>query len=264
MTQTNIQDTNLENYDNFPDVIIFFGPPASGKGTQARLLSEKLPNYVHLDFGGQLREFVKLTLGSYPELSEIRKKSFRQSQDENIEIALSLRESMIKGQPVKSEYLWKIVSKTIDKAIIDGKKLILEGIGRTYEDGRKFGKLAFDNKLTVCIFHIYISPEQSVSRANQRYYAPGSSHPHGNYNQALLECKNKDLPYQRPEDTDSEVVMDRYNKVYANIFAKVISTMQIESKGRLFIIDGQDSVSDVYKHIWKYLQIYYNSISIFK
>ena len=264
MTNTNNQDKNIENYDNFPDVIIFFGPPASGKGTQARLLSEKLPNYIHMDFGSELRDYIKLTLGSYPELSEFQKKSYSQSEDESIQIALSLRESMLKGEAVKSEYLWKIVSQTINKAIKNGKKLILEGIGRTYEDGRRFGKLAFDNKLIVCIFHIFVSPEQSIARAKTRYYRPGSTTPYLGYEAAKLECQNKDTPYQRPEDSDSQIVMDRYNQQYANIFAKVISTMQIESKGRLFIIDGEDDINDVYKHIWKYLQIYYNSISIFK
>ena len=38
--------------------IIFFGPPGSGKGTQAKLLSQEL-NVLHLSTGDILREKLK-------------------------------------------------------------------------------------------------------------------------------------------------------------------------------------------------------------
>jgi adenylate kinase family enzyme len=250
--------------DQFPDVIIFFGPPASGKGTQARLLAQKLPDFIHFDFGSNLRKFVSDVLGSYELLSEAQVEHFQKSDDEDIQTALRAREKMVIGEAIDSDDLWNIVGKEMNNALESGKKLIIEGIGRTYEDGRRFGKIAFDNKLVTCIFHVYISPDEAVKRAKSRFYAPNNSEPFLSFSDAKAVCHRNEVPFQRPEDLDPKIVLSRYKKLYTDIFAKVVSTIQISSRGRLFILDGEDSIEDIAKHAWKYLETYYNSIATYK
>jgi adenylate kinase family enzyme len=260
----NFRPQSETDTDQFPDVIVFFGPPASGKGTQARILAEKLPDFIHFDFGSILRTFVSDTLGSYEKLTEIQADIYKKSDDEDIQLALRAHAKMVIGEAIDSDDLWGIIGKEIDKALEKGKKLIIEGIGRTVEDGKRFGKLASINGLVTCIFHVYISPDEAVRRAKTRFYIPNSSSPYPSFGEAKLDCNRNEVPFQRPEDLDSKIVLSRYKKLYTDIFAKVVSTIQIASYGRLFIIDGEDSVEDIAKHTWRYLERFYNTISTYK
>ena len=42
-----------------PNILVLFGPPGSGKGTQSRILSSRSPRWVHVDFGQSLRNAVR-------------------------------------------------------------------------------------------------------------------------------------------------------------------------------------------------------------
>lgn len=240
-----------------PDVIILYGPPASGKGTQAHLLRDSLPNYVHFDFGAALRQFVKDHLGSYGNLTEERLRELEKSNDDNIRLALHTRQIMFEGQPLEPDYLWYIIGEEILLSIKAGKKLILEGIGRTYEDGRRFGQIAFENKLEVCIFHMVIDIDTSVERAKNRHYVPNSNKPYTSYEHAMQDARADEEPWQRPEDLDENRVRDRYGLLYSKIYAKVLSTLQMESRGSLYIVDAMDNISDVHSRIMKYIKNYY-------
>ena len=87
--------------------IIFFGPPGSGKGTQAKLISSEF-NISHLSTGDILREKLK---------------------DED-DLSLQLNEIMSSGNLVSDELLNKIISnKLISKDCKKG--FILDGYPRT-------------------------------------------------------------------------------------------------------------------------------------
>jgi adenylate kinase family enzyme len=252
------------NIDNLPDVIVLFGPPASGKGTQARMLADQLPTYEHMDLGGVLREFVNEKLGSYPDLDEEELNKLKNSTDPEIKKALAIKEIMSKGLPVPTEDLWSIIGNRLTSILASGKKLILEGLGRRIADGKIFGQIATEHNLVVSVFHIYISPDEAVKRAKTRYYIPNSSFPYPSLELAQQACTDGQMPYQRADDKDPNIVLSRYKVLYTDIFAKVMSTIQIESRGNLFIVDGHDTVEDINKHIWKYLQVFYVTKSIYK
>ena len=87
--------------------IIFFGPPGSGKGTQAKLLSQEL-NVLHLSTGDILREKLK----------------------EGDELSKKLNDIMASGELVSDELLNKIISdKLTSKDCSNG--FILDGYPRT-------------------------------------------------------------------------------------------------------------------------------------
>ena len=87
--------------------IIFFGPPGSGKGTQAKLISREL-NILHLSTGDILRD--KLSDGDA--------------------LALKLKEIMSSGNLVSDEILNQIIaSKLIGEECSNG--YILDGYPRT-------------------------------------------------------------------------------------------------------------------------------------
>ncbi len=89
--------------------IIFFGPPGSGKGTQAQLLSSKL-FIPHLSTGDILRQKLK----------------------EEDSISIELKEVMGSGNLVHDELLNKIVSNKLkSKECVNG--FILDGYPRTMD-----------------------------------------------------------------------------------------------------------------------------------
>ena len=87
--------------------IIFFGPPGSGKGTQAKLISQKL-DILHLSTGDILREKLK----------------------DGDALSLQLKEIMSSGNLVSDDLLNKIiVEKLNSKHCVNG--FILDGYPRT-------------------------------------------------------------------------------------------------------------------------------------
>ena len=87
--------------------IIFFGPPGSGKGTQAKILCQKL-NIAHLSTGDILRE--KL--------------------NDNDELSLQLKKIMSSGNLVSDNILNQIISsKLISDSSMKG--FVLDGYPRT-------------------------------------------------------------------------------------------------------------------------------------
>ena len=107
--------------------IIFFGPPGSGKGTQAKLLAEEL-NILHLSTGDILRD--KLNDGD--------------------EISTKLKEIMSSGNLVSDEILNQIIA---DKLISEGcsNGFILDGYPRTISQSEFLLSFAESNKLNLDI-----------------------------------------------------------------------------------------------------------------
>ena len=73
--------------------LVFFGPPGSGKGTQAKLISKKF-KILHLSTGDILREKLK----------------------SNDALSIKLREIMTAGNLVSDDILNKIVSEKLNSS----------------------------------------------------------------------------------------------------------------------------------------------------
>jgi adenylate kinase family enzyme len=273
------ETVNLDNTNNFPDAIIFYGPPACGKGTQARILAKRLPQYQHFDFGNIIRSFINkyskyINANNTVQNSKNTDQSkanfddeinnLSKTEQENIKMAERMQERMNQGLAVQIDDLWKLIDDTLIKALSDNKKLLIEGIGRTIGDGRRFGEFCKKHNLSVAIFHMYISENQSILRASKRYYLEGDSTPYYGMQDALDHATKTQKPYQRTDDLNPEAIKSRYHKLYADIFAKTMATIQIQSHGRLFVVDGMDKIDDIANHIWNYLTTFYSSLITYK
>ncbi len=92
-------------------ILIIFGPPGSGKGTQAENLS-KNNNYTHLSTGQLLRE-------------EISKKT---------SIGVEVENLLAKGQFAPDNMMFEIIKKFLDKN--KDKKILLDGFPRNLTQAR--------------------------------------------------------------------------------------------------------------------------------
>jgi len=128
--------------------IIFFGPPGSGKGTQAKLLATKL-NILHLSTGDILRD--KLNDGD--------------------SLSIKLREIMSSGNLVSDEILNHIISnKLISTECSNG--YILDGYPRTITQSEFLLSFAKSNSLNLDIIFNFeidfkIVEERIILRSKQ-------------------------------------------------------------------------------------------------
>ena len=120
--------------------IILFGPPGSGKGTQATFISESL-SVPHLSTGDMLRSSV--SSGS--------------------EIGLKAKKIMESGGLVSDEIVFSIVQERIAKN--DCKKgFILDGFPRTVNQAKKLDLLLNDNYKLDCVLRIKVNEEEIIKR----------------------------------------------------------------------------------------------------
>lgn len=133
--------------------IILFGPPGSGKGTQAQLLAEKF-DLMHLDSGRYIRE-------------TLYNPKFRKNK-------IIQREKKINeaGKLNTPSWVLKIIGERVDKIGALGKGIIFSGSPRTlYEavgDKKRKGIIEILEKIykkkNIFIFKIDISEKRTIER----------------------------------------------------------------------------------------------------
>ncbi|MBU4481427.1 nucleoside monophosphate kinase [Patescibacteria group bacterium] len=157
----------MEKNIKSPSVIILLGPPGSGKGTQAGLISEKL-NLYYLETSKIIEanimkakpgDFVKIEGEKYPLLNEkILWKTGKLCTPEVVSL-------WVKG---------KIMSLSRE-----GRGVVFAGSPRTLLEGEKlipFLKKTYGTK-NIKVFLLDVSPEETISRNSQRRICELIRHP---------------------------------------------------------------------------------------
>ena len=126
-------------------ILIFFGPPGAGKGTQASLIS-KIYSIPHLSTGDILRSIIS-------------------QQDE---ISAKLKKIMNSGELISDEILNEIVSKRInEKDCLNG--FILDGYPRTKDQALFLDSILENKKIKIDkIIDIKLSEKTIMSRILSR------------------------------------------------------------------------------------------------
>lgn len=123
--------------------LIFFGIQGSGKGTQAKLLAEKL-GYQIFETGGELRKLAK-------EESELGKK---------------VKETIEAGHLVSSELVLEIVRNFIKNA--DKTKIIFDGIPRNQDQYDSFMGILKEFELQYTAIHFKLEKDEAMKRLFKR------------------------------------------------------------------------------------------------
>lgn len=199
--------------------IVIFGPPGSGKGTQADLLA-KAYDLEHISTGNLLRREVELGTPLGKRVGDI----------------------LAAGELVPDEIVNELVLNKIKLLYKSGRGFVLDGYPRNLSQAKTLAvvKLNF-------AFLIQVSDEEVIDRISNRVVCNNCGM---TYNLKTNPPKQADLcdkcgsVLMRRDDEDKEVIKNRL-KIYHKQIDPLLDFYQ--QQGILHKIDGEQSIENVYQ-----------------
>ncbi|MDO8265258.1 MAG: nucleoside monophosphate kinase [Candidatus Parcubacteria bacterium] len=223
-------------------VIIIFGPPGSGKGTQAGLLSEKLSLY-YLETSKVGEERIRTAKkGDYIETAG---KKYYFSDEEKL-----WKEGKLWSPP----FVVFLMEEKIRKIIAEEKGLLLAGSPRTIYEGQKLIPLLFElfGKKNIKVIKLLLSPEQSIWRNSHRRICELMRHPivYKPETVNLKTCPLDGSKLVRREGLDDPETIKVRLKEYKE---RTFPLIELFKKSGLKVIEvnGEQSVAEVFEDILK-------------
>lgn len=210
--------------------IILFGPPGVGKGTQAKLLSEKY-KVKHISTGDILRA----EIGDQTELGKKAK---------NILEA---------GQLVPDDIMIGIIKRVLNSNCCKN-GFILDGFPRTSAQAKALEKLFEELKLNLdAVIYLDVNEDEIIKRLSNRY-----------------SCLNCDKTYNIPDNVENDRTCfecggaliqrddDKPQTVLSRLKVYKKSTEPVrlyyENMGKLHVVDGMGTVEEVNEKIFSILE----------
>ncbi|MGD8781000.1 MAG: adenylate kinase [Ignavibacteria bacterium] len=211
--------------------ILIFGPPGVGKGTQAKVISQKY-NISHISTGDILRKAVR----------------------EGTELGLKAKEIMDRGDLVPDEVMGGLIKEVL-KSDDCNHGFILDGFPRTVHQAEVlyeiFNELHFDEP---CLIQLLIDDNTIINRLSNRRNC-SNCHSIVNLNDLQDDstcpvCGSKDTLVKR--DDDDEKVIKKRLDVYKAQTSPVISFYKDKSK--LVTIEADKKIEEVTAEIFEALK----------
>jgi adenylate kinase len=212
---------------DLPQLIILYGPPGSGKGTQANILKQKL-NYEFLDFGQSFRDFVKNNINS---------------NNSDSARAIRVNDYLVSGRAILTEDFFYILESKILYNFKNHINFIIDKPGSLIEEAKWLSDIINNNNITTKFFHLILSNGDALDRITHRWYIPNDNTPYPSYKEASKHAQGVDKPYQRVEDESAIVSAKRIENMYSqhNEIIKVYNDNQIP----VISIDADRTVEEV-------------------
>lgn len=210
-------------------ILVFLGPPGSGKGTQAKKLAEKL-NLPHIALGDILRQVIR----------------------EGTDLGSRAKQFVEAGKLVPDEVTIEITRQRIAKP--DCKNgFILDGFPRSLKQAEALDKLLEKKDFKVVYFSVPM--EVVIERNSGRRSCPECAAVyHVKFNAPKIEGKCDRCGtqlYQRKDDT-AEVIRTRFD-VYSKNTAPLIE--YYKKKNKLIEVEAGGQIDEVFLRLTKVLGV---------
>jgi adenylate kinase len=204
-------------------IVVFLGAPGSGKGTQAKLISQKY-NLEHLSTGDMLRKTAKT----------------------ETELGKKLSKILASGALVDDEMVNNIVKQTLSQS---GLGYIVDGYPRTAEQANFLSGLGLVN---IRVIYFDISTEELKQRITQRYTCSkcGAIY-NSKTSPTIIEgvcdiCSGSE--FERRADDNENSLVKRINMFEDNLS----SLLEFyNNSSNFFTINAKDSVDSIFAKISK-------------
>ena len=205
--------------------LILLGPPGAGKGTQAKILEEKL-GFKQLSTGDMLRAAIAA----------------------GTEVGLKAKAIMDRGDLVSDDVVIGIVSDRLDQPDVK-KGVVFDGFPRTPAQADALDKvLASKGQKLDAVIEMKVDDEALVKRITGRYTCATCGR---GYHEEFARPKKPGVcdvcggtEFTRRPDDNEKTVRDRL-AVYNKQTAPLVSYYQ--TKGNLHVIDGMADIAEVTK-----------------
>ncbi len=219
-------------------ILIFLGPPASGKGTQAEILGRDLGIPV-------------ISMGEL----------LRYECNHHTEIGKEIEKYLKKGELVPDDIIQKVLLKRLEKEDVK-KGFILDGFPRRVEQIsylEKIKKKFLSPSDLLIVFYIKVSDKEAKARVIDRRVCECGAAYHLKYNppkkKDICDICGKKI-YRRPDD-DPKVVSKRLKDFHHRI--KPILDY-FSHQGVLAEIDGEQKIEEVQEELKNRLNGFLNSM----
>lgn len=206
-------------------VIVIIGPPGAGKGTQARLLSEKY-GYPQISTGDILREM---------------------AQAETV-LGQEIRTTLASGKLVSDEILAEVIRTRTSRPDCEN-GYILDGFPRTINQAHQLEELAEQQKKEVLLVRAMVHEEVLFRRLTGRSTCPKCGEIYNVYfRPPKVEgvCDLDGEKLKQRSDDNPEAVQRRFAE-YRTATAPLIEYYR--SNGRLIEIDGEGKVEEIFEKL---------------
>lgn len=216
-------------------ILIFLGPPGSGKGTQAAIVAAK-KKYRHISSGQLLRD-----LSANADISK---------QDAKMLSAMS------HGRLVPDKLIFRLVFEAIRKSLSEKRGVILDGAVRSLRQAKKyqkyFSKMNLENELLVV--HIGLSDKSSRFRLSHRRVCSkcGINVPFSSSNLKKKKCSECGGVLETRTD-DSLSIINKRIRAQGNTVLRPIADFYDKMK-ILRTVDGEKTIAAVTKDILRVLK----------
>lgn len=204
-------------------IVVFIGPPGSGKGTQAKMLAADT-NLFYLSTGEMLRELKKTN----NQLAQIMDSGDLIPDDQLVQYTM--------------DYLFK--NKVSDKFIIDGSPRTVYQYEKFVEEFEKMGK-----QMNIIIY-LHISDEEVIKRQSARR----KDRVTGKVYNLITNPPGPEVLAENLEQREDDKLGAIKNRIRVYHEQTQPLVEKLKSEGVLKVIDGERAIAEIYADIKKIVE----------